>query len=521
ALAIIFSISGFTLFKWKFPTFVDIYYHLSVMRGFDMANGIVLHDFWEFAPVGRPHLYPPLIHIIMLFLYRLGLDVLTIGKIMSFSMFPLSLITVWFFMREIFDTKSAFYSVLLLSIPFQWFWSQTTTNAIAFVLILTPLIFYFIEKEKKIASIVLMVFSLYSHLSMPHIITIALLIYGFHRKEKRNMILTVLGVSYLLYLPWGLHILKNLDVINPGVGSLFYVEFHIILLLLALFGIYICYKNKGEYYLLSSLFFAMLLILLRYPFRFCFHVILPMSMLGGISIAMVHDRISENRIMKKIDARYLEILLMIFIIFALNLGNFTLYTTVFENKLEFTVEDTTIFKVMDYRPNEKMVIGWFMKYFGEITDKDVFKLIEIVRANTEENDIIFTNEGTYGCFITSFTGRRQTGAMFREFLPKEQLDYSFIDLVVLHRIGEEDFKRIYEKLEPGKRPPSLIFLDRIDDIKVYGVKKEVKKRNFMAPSPVISINAAMFLFLLGILLIFLDVTSLSSKLLLKWGLKTN
>ncbi|MFQ6121255.1 MAG: hypothetical protein ACE5KE_15370, partial [Methanosarcinales archaeon] len=325
ALAIIFSISLLAFLKWKFPTFTHIYYHLSVMRGFDMANGIVLHDFWEFAPVGRPHIYPPFIHVIMLLFYRLGLDILTIGRIISFSMFPLSLITVWFFMREIFETKSAFYSVLLLSIPFQWFWSQTTANAVALVLVLTPLLFYFIEKKKKIVSVVLMTFSLYSHLGMPHIVTIALILYGFHRREKRNMIFTILGVSYLLYLPWGLHVLKNLDVINPGIRYFshvdYYVEIHIILLLLALFGIYICYKNKEEYYLLPSLFFAMFLIFPRYPSRFCFHAILPLAMLGSIPIAIIHDDI-----LKKIGkAKYYEIVVVASIIFALNLGDLTLY----------------------------------------------------------------------------------------------------------------------------------------------------------------------------------------------------
>jgi len=29
-----------------FPVFVDIFYHMSTAKGFDIAGGVVLHDFW-------------------------------------------------------------------------------------------------------------------------------------------------------------------------------------------------------------------------------------------------------------------------------------------------------------------------------------------------------------------------------------------------------------------------------------------------------------------------------------------
>jgi len=58
------------LYRWEmFPKFIDIYYHFSVVKGFEIANGIVFHDFWEYAPGGRPHLYPPFFHILILIKY--------------------------------------------------------------------------------------------------------------------------------------------------------------------------------------------------------------------------------------------------------------------------------------------------------------------------------------------------------------------------------------------------------------------------------------------------------------------
>jgi hypothetical protein len=42
----------------RFPFFLDIYYHLNVMRGFDSAGGVVNWAFWELAPSGQPLINP-------------------------------------------------------------------------------------------------------------------------------------------------------------------------------------------------------------------------------------------------------------------------------------------------------------------------------------------------------------------------------------------------------------------------------------------------------------------------------
>ena len=57
-----------------FPQFVDGYYHLSVANGFIQSGGWVGWDWWCFAPFGRPHLYPPLYHLILVFLQNIGIS---------------------------------------------------------------------------------------------------------------------------------------------------------------------------------------------------------------------------------------------------------------------------------------------------------------------------------------------------------------------------------------------------------------------------------------------------------------
>ena len=50
--------------RWQImPQFMDIYYHLSCAWGFIQAGGYSGWDFWQYAPVGRTHIYPPVFQI--------------------------------------------------------------------------------------------------------------------------------------------------------------------------------------------------------------------------------------------------------------------------------------------------------------------------------------------------------------------------------------------------------------------------------------------------------------------------
>ena len=100
-LIIIFIELFLLLLHWEmFPKFVDIYYHFSVAKAFDLANGIVLHDFWEYAPMGRPHLYPPLFHILILFFMKISIKTEFLMKLISFLMFPILQVTSWIVFRK-------------------------------------------------------------------------------------------------------------------------------------------------------------------------------------------------------------------------------------------------------------------------------------------------------------------------------------------------------------------------------------------------------------------------------------
>jgi len=99
----------------RLPYFLDAYYHLSVMRGFLDAGGWVGHAFWEAAPVGRPHLYPPLYHFLGCGLLGLGMPLLFAARLLEFSVYPLFLWVFWRGAQRLVSDRFAFLFLLMLS----------------------------------------------------------------------------------------------------------------------------------------------------------------------------------------------------------------------------------------------------------------------------------------------------------------------------------------------------------------------------------------------------------------------
>ena len=89
-----------------YPVHLDSYYHLSMARAFEKAGGVVVKDFWQYAPYGRPNLYPPFTHLLLLVLVKLNFKLITALKLVSFFVFPALLVTLAFVIRYFFSSKT-------------------------------------------------------------------------------------------------------------------------------------------------------------------------------------------------------------------------------------------------------------------------------------------------------------------------------------------------------------------------------------------------------------------------------
>ncbi|MFQ6089738.1 MAG: hypothetical protein ACE5K0_12685, partial [Candidatus Methanofastidiosia archaeon] len=405
ALSLIVLLTLLTLWRFQiFPIFIDIYYHTSVMIGFDMAGGITTWDFWEYAPEGRVHLYAPLLHVLMLMMLKSGLSVEFIAKFTSFVMFPLSQMTLWFFMREIYSRRSGFYSVLLLSVSQKYFFSQAVTSAASLTLIFTPFIFWALEKNRIKTAIVLLTATLYSHIGIGPLSSLALLIYGLVYRRRTKATLKILITSYLLYLPWLFRILMNLDVIRAGSPRMtFALEEHILLVLFAILGIGVGFLKRGKYWIPTIYLVSLVPILFSYSMRFSHHSTLPLAMLGGLSLSFI-----DVEICKKVNTKILGVGLALSLLLILNF--FNPVSMIGERGFILRLDPTLIQKLIIFEPSSR--------FSSNNMSEENLALCDFIEKNTNPYDIIDIRNGPMGVFITTFTGRATTSGMWHEVQPE-------------------------------------------------------------------------------------------------------
>jgi|GEM_PF-71435 len=297
SLGLIAFILALALSYWhKFPVHMDSFYHMGVTAGYARAGGIALHSFWEYAPAGRAQLYPPLLHVFMFATGKTGLSMVTVGRLTSFAAFPLILLSSWHGMRALFSGRAAFYTTVVLSSCYLLFWHSAVESAAALVLILAPLVFVAVDRDRKVAAAILLALALYSHLTLGHLVALGLLIYAVHRRELFKRIAVVLAGAYLLWLPWGIHILMNKSALSVDTaGTSGGVTVHILVWLVALAGFVYCYFKKEKYYLLPSFLLGFVPIVFFYPDRFWnAHVFVPLAMLGGVALSATHGFLGEK-----------------------------------------------------------------------------------------------------------------------------------------------------------------------------------------------------------------------------------
>ena len=84
-----------------YPLFIDTYYHMGVIEGFSQAGGVTTRAFWELAPGGRVHIYPPSLHVIGYFLSLVGMSPRTYITLVSAFCYVGCMLTTWIWLRRI------------------------------------------------------------------------------------------------------------------------------------------------------------------------------------------------------------------------------------------------------------------------------------------------------------------------------------------------------------------------------------------------------------------------------------
>lgn len=183
------------------PKFVDIYYHLSVARGFWDAGGWVSRDYWEFAPTGRPHLYPPFLHVLLLIPMQMGVEPIIIARVVDVMAYPMLLISFWVLVRRISGEQAAFYALLLFSSFYTAYLSAVTLTAFNLGVIGWLWAIYFLSYKKVWLSVWAATAVFYTHTLAAAMMAGSFVVYALLRAESRIDALRALGVSLALASP--------------------------------------------------------------------------------------------------------------------------------------------------------------------------------------------------------------------------------------------------------------------------------------------------------------------------------
>lgn len=421
---IIFFFTFILILRWRWsPTFIDIYYHLLTVLNFQKCGGFSTISFWEYAPFGRPHLYPPLLHLLMLATYKLSGNILNVARIFELLSFPLVLWVIFFSIRNIFNLRLAFWSVLLSSSMYSFYLSCVDFLAASLSLCLGLLVFVSLERKRGIAAISFLTLCLYAHTSISYFFFLALIIYALFRRERWRLVLGVSLISLVLYAPLLIHQLRFLSFVDLNrVQENFPFELNIIVYFLAVIGVFLAVKRKGVSFLPLSLCLAVLPFLtLRYRF------LSGQGMIGIIILAALSLDFFYDKFHAWVLARGRRYSPLMYILFVFSILFFiSPAITIGGEEVNFHLLGSTyinIFPSQDIRERTNEISIYLPKTFAPVLD--------VVNTQTEPDDLIASNHEYLAGFISVFSGRATTSAMLPEIKPfRETNPFKYAKLII-------------------------------------------------------------------------------------------
>lgn len=273
------------------PSMSDTWYHVSVAKHFLNEGGITGWDSYDYAPVGRPHLYPPLLHLLLAALGGLTGNMLLASQLCAATFLPLALLTTWYAGRRLVGSTAALLAVLLLLTDLIHLVVMEAHIAGCLVNILLPLLLVAFLARRAWWSVALLTLMLYSHLGFPVCVALGLLLFGLKYRAYGRLALKVTGISLLFFTPWLAHVLQHLDWLavahNAGIPGaplkklLSLQMLNLLALGLGLWGIARAPRRQPQRLLPAYLLVGFLPILLSYGGRYTMHTLPLWALLGA------------------------------------------------------------------------------------------------------------------------------------------------------------------------------------------------------------------------------------------------
>jgi hypothetical protein len=264
------------------PWMSDTWYHVAIADQIVEQRGIPAWVDWDYAPVGRPHLYPPLLHVLLALLSLVTGSVISAGQVLAVLFLPASYVACWYATRWIFDSRTALVAVLVLSLDSAHAMVQLAYIPSCFVNILTPLLLITLLTRRTWTSIMLLALMLYAHLGIPYLAAFGAVLFGIKYPRYRAEVGKVVGIALLFALPWLLRAWLHHEWIagvtsNVGLpGSVWKKIFSLpffngILIGCGLWGIRNLHKSRAHEAIVRWVLLGMLPLLFAYGGRYTMH----------------------------------------------------------------------------------------------------------------------------------------------------------------------------------------------------------------------------------------------------------
>jgi hypothetical protein len=419
--------------RWNvFPQHLDIYYHLLTAWGFIQAGGYSSWDFWQYAPAGRPHVYPPLFHIVLALFMKAGVDKIILARIFS-VVIPLTfLLTLWTFLRKKFSSCLAFFSLVTISSSLSFYASLTNHMPSTIALTFGILAIWQFMNRKTVFALLLLTLCFYTHIGVSYFIMFTIVIYALFNKEYLRSAFTIVIIAVILAIPMIMRQLSGINLLSlASVKENYSCEFKTIDYILATIGFAILLRSKGSGRLFLALFLASFVYLPYMARFFSGEGYLPVALLAAVALYGICESFGKNRY-----AKYIVISVTVFmLIFSPTIATGRLEVGEPRNRL--FLFDSAVMKMTFPKANERMITStiWFEKSYSFVS-----KLID---ENSSPDDIIYCTGNIAGMCLAVASGRATANYMLSEVYSKGRTD-PYADSKIIVMLKYDDPKSVKE-----------------------------------------------------------------------------
>lgn len=411
SLVLIASYALLAALQWPLsPKFIDIYYHLAVMKGFAAAGGYTAHAFWENAPLGRPHLYPPLFHLLLLALYKTGLGEITLARLTEIALYPLTLLVFHRTVRNASGERAAFFALLIFSSVYSLFLSTVTLAAFSLALLFALWAYDLVRRERPVQAGLAGALVFYAHTGMAACLMLGWLVYARLSAEKRRTLLRAGLIAFFVSLP-----MTVLQAAHAGqfhwakTRELFRADIDLSVLALAFAATVLLRERGRDTHAPLAFFLGALPLAVFSPYRFVSgHGLIGAVWLAAVALDSVWGKWRQKAAGLPSAAVVLLGLTAYFQLFAP-----VLRVDAEHGRLKTSFFDRTFMHLMfpghagESRDNERTI------YFPEYVDP----IVDAVKNFSEKDDIVWSNWNYAGGLVAMLAGRSTSTAMLAEVSP--------------------------------------------------------------------------------------------------------